>query len=68
MDHPSTANSDAGVGPAPPETAALWMKAVASMGPDELADFDERTLRQWDRTSLGNLRHAIDRRRRELFG
>jgi hypothetical protein len=36
------------------------------MGPDELADFDERTFRQWDRASLFDLRRAIERRRREL--
>ena len=29
------------------------------MGPDELADFEERTFRQWDRASLGDLRRAI---------
>jgi len=36
------------------------------MGPDELADFEARTFRQWDRESLGDLRWAIERRRREL--
>ena len=36
------------------------------MGPDELADFDERTFRRWDRASLFDLRRAIERRRREL--
>jgi hypothetical protein len=57
---------ETGVGPAPPETVALWVKLVAGMGPDELADFEARTFRQWDRASLGALRIAIDRRRREL--
>ena len=38
------------------------------MGPDELADFQERTFGQWDRASLGELRRAIERRRRELAG
>jgi len=52
--------------PAPPETVALWVKLVASMGPDELADFEARTFKQWDRASLSALRIAIDRRRREL--
>jgi len=52
-----------GVGPAPAETVALWVKLVATMGPDELADFEERTFRQWDRASLGDLRSAIERRR-----
>ena len=59
---------DTGAGPAPRETVALWVKAVASMGPDELADFEERTIRQWDRASLGDLRRAIERRRRGLKG
>ena len=62
----SAASDDGGVGRAPPETIALWVKLVASMGPDALADFEERTFRQWDRASLGDLRRAIDRRRREL--
>ena len=61
-------NDDTGVGPAPPETVALWVKLVATMGPDELADFEEGTFNQWDRASLGNLRRAIERRRRELAG
>jgi len=41
-------------------------KLIATMGPDELADFEARTFRTWDRASLSNLRIAIDRRRREL--
>jgi hypothetical protein len=57
---------DTGVGPAPPETVALWVKLVATMGPDELADFEARTFKQWDRASLSAVRIAIDRRRREL--
>jgi hypothetical protein len=36
------------------------------MGPNELADFEARTFKQWDRASLSTLRIAIDRRRREL--
>src|SRR5262245_23118532 len=59
---------ETGVGPAPPETVALWVKRVASIGPDELDDFERRTLRDWDRTSLSAVRTAIDRRRRELGG
>jgi len=59
---------ETGVGPAPAETIALWVKAVASMGPDELESFEERTFRQWDRASLGELRRAIERRRKELAG
>jgi len=59
---------DTGVGPAPPETVALWVKLVATMGPDELEDFEARTFKQWDRASLSALRIAIDRRRRALGG
>ena len=58
--------NDTGVGDAPPDTIALWIDLVATMGPDELADFEERTFRQWDRASLGELRRAIDRRRKEI--
>jgi len=43
-----------------------WIQEVATMGPDELADFEERTFRQWDRASLSALRIVIDRRRKEL--
>ena len=57
---------DTGVGPAPPETVALWVKLVATMGPDELTDFEARTFKQWDRASLSAVRIAIDRRRKEL--
>jgi len=57
---------DTGVGEAPAETVAIWLEAVATMGPDELADFEERTFRQWDRASLGDLRRAIEDRRRQL--
>ena len=63
-----TPRDDTGVGPAPPETVALRLKLGGSMGPDELADFEERTFRQWDRASLSALRIAIDHRRRELAG
>ena len=44
------------------------MKLIATMGPDELADFEERTFRQWNRASLFDLRRAIERRRQELAG
>ncbi len=63
-----TPNDDTGVGPAPPETVALWVKLVAGMGPGELADFEARTFRQWDGASLVAVRRAIDARRRELAG
>jgi len=59
---------DTGVGLAPPETVALWVKPVVSMGPDELDDFERRTFAAWDRASLGDLRRAIKKRRRELAG
>ena len=54
------------MGPAPQETVALWVTLVATMGPDDLADFEERTFRQWERASLSAVRIAIDRRRRGL--
>jgi hypothetical protein len=59
-------SDDSGVGQAPPETVALWVKRVATMRADELADVERRTFRDWDHASLGDLRHAIERRRREL--
>ena len=64
---PPEPNDDTGVGSARAETVALWVKLVATMGPDKLADFEERTFRQWDRASLSALRIAIDRRRQELL-
>ena len=33
----SAATDDTGVGPAPAATIALWLDAIATMGPDELA-------------------------------
>ena len=57
-----------GMGPAPPETVALWCDLVKSMGPDELESFAQRTFATWDRASLGDLRRAIERRRQELAG
>ena len=62
---PTTAD-DTGMGTAPPETVALWVRLVAGMGPDELDDFERRTFATWDRESLGDVRVAIARRRREL--
>jgi hypothetical protein len=44
------------------------VKLVATMGPDELESFEARTFKAWDRASLGDVRRAIDRRRRELAG
>ena len=43
-----------------------WIQEVATMGPDELADFEARTFKQWDRASLSAVSIAIDRRRKEL--
>jgi hypothetical protein len=65
---PPAISNDTGVGPAPPETVALWVKRVASMGPDEIDDFERRTFAAWDRASLDDLRRAIRRRRREFAG
>lgn len=59
---------DTGVGPAPAETVALWVNRVPSMSPDELDDFERRTFAAWDRDSLGDVRRAIERRRRKLAG
>jgi hypothetical protein len=36
----------------PRETVAQWLELVGVMGPYELADFEERTFRQWDRAKL----------------
>lgn len=41
---------------------------AGSTGPDELESFEAPTFKQWDGASLGELRRAIDRRRRELGG
>ena len=57
---------DGGMGTASPEREQLSCDAVKSMGPDELADFEERPFRDRDRASLGDVRRAIERRRREL--
>src|SRR5687768_17112117 len=56
------------MGPAPPETVALWCDLVKPMGPDELESFEERTVAAWDRSSLGDLRREIERWRKELAG
>jgi hypothetical protein len=57
---------DSGMGAAPPEAVRLWCDAVKSIGPDELESFEQRTFATWDRASLGELRRAINRHRREL--
>jgi len=61
-------DEESGVGPAPPETVALWIERVQSMDLEQLADFEARTFRQWFPSSLGELRRAIDQRRKELAG
>jgi len=43
----------------------LWCDIVRTTGPDELASFEERTFRQWDRASLGDVRR-VELRQREL--
>jgi hypothetical protein len=62
------AEGETGMGPAPPETVRLSCDAVKTMGPDELESFEHRTFAAWDRASLGELRRAIERRRKELAG
>jgi len=38
------------------------------MASDELTDFERRTFAAWNRASLGDVRRAIERRRRDLAG
>src|SRR4029450_5289442 len=57
---------ETGVGPAPPETVALWVKRVATMRADEVDEFERRTFRDWHPASLGDLRRAIQQRPRKL--
>jgi len=40
-----TPRDETSVGPAPPETVAVWVKLLATMGPDELTGFEERTFK-----------------------
>lgn len=61
-----TTDPPSGMGIAPAETIVLWLKLVASMGPDELTNFEARTFATWDPASLSAVRIAIDRRRKEL--
>jgi hypothetical protein len=63
MESIDTPRDETSVGPAPPETVAVWVKLLATMGPDELTGFEERTFKHWDRASLSAVRIAIDRRR-----
>src|SRR6476646_6837586 len=57
---------DTGVGPAPPEPWRCGSGWLPPWAPDELADFEARTFKQWARASLSSLRIPIDRRRREV--
>ena len=50
------------------EATRLKVVSPSNDRPDDLADFEERTSRQWDRASLSQLRIAIEQRRRELAG
>ena len=62
----TSAEYERGMGEAPPEAVQLWCSAVRTMGPDELESFAERMFAGWDRESLGDLRRAIERRRKEI--
>ncbi len=53
---------DTGVGPALSETVETRRHDESR----ELDEFERRTFAAWDPASLGDLRRAIDRRRREL--
>jgi hypothetical protein len=44
----------------------LWCDAVKSLDREQLDDFERRTFRDWDASSLGDLSRAIQVRRREL--
>ena len=61
-----TTDPPSGMGAAPAESVALWVRLVASMGPDELDSFEERTFKAWGAASLGGLRGAIRHRRQQL--
>ena len=57
---------DAALEPAPPEHMKEWCAQVRTMGPDELDAIEVLTHAHWERVSLGDLRWAIQQRRREL--
>jgi len=57
---------DTGMGPAPPETVELWIRAGKRMDRDILESFVRRTWATWDPASLGPLQEAVDARRAEL--
>jgi hypothetical protein len=50
----------------PRRRRSLWVERVQPMRPDELGDFESRTFAAGDPASLGDLRRAIQQRRREL--
>jgi uncharacterized protein YbdZ (MbtH family) len=57
---------DTGMGPAPPETVALWVSAVRRTSREAIESFVQRTWARWDPASLGPVRAAVDARRAEL--
>jgi hypothetical protein len=60
--------SAAALEPAPKDLVQEWCAQVRSMGPDELDGIDVLTQTHWERNWLGDLRWAIQQRRRELAG
>lgn len=52
--------------PAPPELVRDWCDQVRTMGPDELDAIETLTHKHWERSSLRELRGAIENRRRIL--
>jgi hypothetical protein len=56
----------AALAPAPPDLLKEWCAQVRTMGPDELDAIEVLTHTHWERASLGDLRWAIQQRRREL--
>jgi len=57
---------DSSLGPAPADLVREWCDQVRTMGPDELNALEELTQGHWERTSLSELRGAIENRRRQL--
>jgi hypothetical protein len=52
--------------PAPPDLLKEWCTRVLTMGPDELDAIETLTHKHWERSSLRELRGAIENRRRQL--
>ena len=53
---------------ADPNDVAAWVYLVKAMGHNEIDAFERGTFARWSRESLGDLRRAIQQRRRELAG